>query len=420
MENVIIYTRVSTDEQAQKGYSLRNQKSTLERYCLNNDLTILAHFEEDFSAKNFKRPAFSQLLNFSKNNKKRIHKILFTKWDRFSRNIEEAYKMIRTFNSYNIEVSATEQPLDLSQSDSKVILAMYLVIPEVENDKNSERTKSALHKAKLEGCFTGLAPKGYKNQRDENGKSTLAIDHHKAPYIQRAFEMYSQGMYSIQEIRLMLIENNIKISKNGTISMLKNPTYLGKIYIHRNKDCNEQLVEGLHPAIIDQDIFDKVQNNFSEKISITTKEPKEIDKALPLRGHLICPSCNRNLTGSSSKGRTGNSYYYYHCNPPCRVRFKADDVNILFELMLEEIQIKEDIASLYRKIIRKIHGSKTNDIKIQKQSLKRELNKLLERQSSMEDKFLDDLIDVKTYNKAKLRNSKRIQEIKVSISQLNS
>ena len=55
-KNAILYTRVSTDDQAQHGYSLIHQYDTLKSHCETSGITILKHFEEDYSAKNFDRP----------------------------------------------------------------------------------------------------------------------------------------------------------------------------------------------------------------------------------------------------------------------------------------------------------------------------------------------------------------------------
>ncbi len=73
MKNVIIYTRVSTDEQAEKGFSLRHQKEQLENYCNQNGYHIMAHFQDDYSAKNFSaRPEFQKLLRFAKANQNKV------------------------------------------------------------------------------------------------------------------------------------------------------------------------------------------------------------------------------------------------------------------------------------------------------------------------------------------------------------
>lgn len=53
MSTAIIYIRVSTDEQAQKGYSQRSQEEKLNKYCRDNHIEIVQTIFEDHSAKNF-------------------------------------------------------------------------------------------------------------------------------------------------------------------------------------------------------------------------------------------------------------------------------------------------------------------------------------------------------------------------------
>ena len=115
MQQAVIYMRVSTDEQAEKGYSLRHQKEALQQYSKFSNINILMHFEEDYSAKNFDRPEFIKLKEFCKANKKSIDLILFTRWDRFSRNAHEAQRVIKWFKKIGIEVNSFEQPLDITK-----------------------------------------------------------------------------------------------------------------------------------------------------------------------------------------------------------------------------------------------------------------------------------------------------------------
>ncbi|KAB2912655.1 MAG: recombinase family protein, partial [Bacteroidetes bacterium] len=114
MERVITYCRVSTDEQASQGYSLRDQKDKLEKYCSAHGYAVAAHYEEDYSAKTFDRPEFKKLLAFIKRNKGLITKLIFIRWDRFSRNITDALVVIRELASYGITCISIDQPLDLS------------------------------------------------------------------------------------------------------------------------------------------------------------------------------------------------------------------------------------------------------------------------------------------------------------------
>ena len=98
-----LYIRVSTDEQADKGYSQRNQEEMLRRYCELNFISVRKVVFEDHSAKTFNRPQWITLLTEHKKRKSQSDLILFTKWDRFSRNAGDAYQMISTLRKLGIE-----------------------------------------------------------------------------------------------------------------------------------------------------------------------------------------------------------------------------------------------------------------------------------------------------------------------------
>ena len=57
-----LYIRVSTDEQADKGYSQRSQEELLRKYCSINNLSVRYEIFEDHSAKTFNRPEWKKYL----------------------------------------------------------------------------------------------------------------------------------------------------------------------------------------------------------------------------------------------------------------------------------------------------------------------------------------------------------------------
>jgi site-specific DNA recombinase len=126
---------VSTDEQADKGYSQRDQEERLQKYCVDNRITVRKVIYEDHSAKTFIRPEWDKLLKFMKLHRNKSNLVLFTKWDRFSRNAPDAYNMISTLRSFGVEPQAIEQPLDMNVPENKMMLAIYLTAPEIENDR---------------------------------------------------------------------------------------------------------------------------------------------------------------------------------------------------------------------------------------------------------------------------------------------
>ena len=117
-KTAILYRRVSTTEQKDFGMSLSNQTERLQDFCKRNSVEIIGDFEEDYSAKNFSRPNFSEMLKFVVKNKNRIDYLLIYKWDRFSRNAMEAMNMISQFKGLGVEVNCSDQWINHEESQS--------------------------------------------------------------------------------------------------------------------------------------------------------------------------------------------------------------------------------------------------------------------------------------------------------------
>jgi site-specific DNA recombinase len=147
MKKVILYVRVSTDEQARLGYSLGHQELVLTKFCELKGLEIAGVYREDHSAKNFERPEYKKLFKFCKAHKKEIDYVLVTKWDRFSRNQRDALQEIKSFSDIGIEVNAVEQWIDFSIPHNKMMLSIYLTIPEIDNDVRGINTKMGMRRS---------------------------------------------------------------------------------------------------------------------------------------------------------------------------------------------------------------------------------------------------------------------------------
>lgn len=195
-----IYIRVSTDEQADKGYSQRNQEEVLRRYCEFKGITIRKVVYEDHSAKTFKRPEWQELLKEYKKRRGIVDLVLFTKWDRFSRNAPDAYQMIGALKNLAIEPQAVEQPLDMSVPENKMMLAIYLTSGEVENDRRALNVFFGMRRAKKEGRWMGTAPVGYINKVNESGRKYIAIDPEQGNIMKWAFDKLTEGKLNTWQV----------------------------------------------------------------------------------------------------------------------------------------------------------------------------------------------------------------------------
>ena len=416
-EKVIIYTRVSTDEQADKGFSLRHQKEMLERYCELKDYALLKHFEEDFSAKNFNRPEWIKLEAFVKANRRSIDKIIFTKWDRFSRNIEEALRVIRNFRNWGIEVNAIEQPLDLTNPDNKTMLALYLVMPEVENDKISQRTKDGIIRARKEGAYTAKPPFGYSGIRIDN-KASL-VPNEDAEIVKNMFKEVANGVLPIEHIRKSFIKQGYKGCKQSFYYMLRNKLYTGHVMVPEYKKHPAYWVEGLHEAIVDEATFSKVQEVLESKKKIA-RYPTRKNDLLPLRGHLKCAICGENMTGSISKGN-GGKYPYYHCRKGCKNRLKVDEAHSLFgNNILSPIIVNDNVLSLFEDVLKDSFKNKRGDKASLLDTLSKEIYDVGEQIIRIEDKFAQGGIDDESFNRMNNRFRERIMSLKAEYELIKS
>ncbi|QDW24314.1 recombinase family protein [Pedobacter sp. KBS0701] len=349
MKTADLYIRVSTDEQADKGYSQRDQAERLEKYCQDKGIMVRKVIFEDHSAKTFDRPAWTNLLLTLRKQRGQTDLILFTKWDRFSRNAPDAYNMIRTLKSLGVEPQAIEQPLDMDVPENKMMLAIYLTAPEIENDRRGLNTFHGLRRARKEGRWIGLAPTGYINRTAENGKKYIALHGNQADLMAWAFKELSKGKYSIEQVFKKAVEMGLVCSKNNFLRQIRNTMYCGIIQIPSYKDEQAYTVRGLHEPIISPSLFYQVQDVISgKKNDFKTKILS--DENVPLKGFLTCSRCTRTLCGSASKGRNAY-YYYYHCSSACGCRLKAEMVNKEFLNFLKDYTLDQKTAELFKLVI---------------------------------------------------------------------
>ncbi|HVW94380.1 MAG TPA: recombinase family protein [Mucilaginibacter sp.] len=414
MKTADLYVRVSTDEQADKGYSQRDQEERLRRYCEINNIIVHKVIMEDHSAKSFDRPAWSRLLAEIKKTKGKRNLILFTKWDRFSRNAGDAYMMIGILRKLGVEPQAVEQPLDLSIPENKMMLAFYLAAPEVENDRRALNTFYGMRRAKKEGRWVSGAPIGYKNMVSENGKKYIAPKEPKASIMRWVFEEIARNNWPLEHIRKMANKEGLKCERMNFWRLVRNPVYCGKIIVPQHKDEEQKLAQGQHEPLISESLFYEVQDVLEGRKRKKAALQVSLDE-LPLRGLVACPNCHRMLTGSKSKGKRLH-YYYYHC--ACGVRLSAPKFNQKFIEQLEEYCIRPEAVELFRAVITQVYKSRTHGSIEAKKSILQEIDQYTEKISKARRLLLDEAIEADDFKAIKSECEAQIMRLEAKMSGL--
>ncbi|WP_289031093.1 recombinase family protein [uncultured Algoriphagus sp.] len=416
----ILYKRVSTDEQADSGFSLQYQEQVLRQFCDFNKFEIVGVYTEDYSGKDFNRPEWIKLMNFLRKNRGNVDQVLCLRWDRWSRNLHYALDEIKKLSSLGVKINTVEQPIDIENPDSKVLLSLYLTLPEVENDKNSIRTTEGSRRARMEGCWTGSPPRGYDCIRNEEKKSTL-VPNEKAKFIQMAFERMASGLYSANEVRIWLKNQGLYLPKQTFYHTIRNVAYMGKIYVKPWKKEPEQIVEGLHPAIVSEELFKKANRVLDGRVRQMDFESDKTD-LYPVKGFMRCPKHGRTITAYKARGGNGQRkhYHYYICTRRGCFRYRVEEVHRKIEDLLGKISWTAGMVLVYKSALKAMMEKDFTGQKAKIEKLKSEHEKLIQRKLNLQDSFLDGNIDSEDFKEMKKRVEEQIFKVEETINSYQS
>jgi DNA invertase Pin-like site-specific DNA recombinase len=420
MKNVLVYSRVSTDEQA-LGHSIDFQEETILRHCRMKNYNVINCYREDYSAKDFdSRPEWKKILTFIKSCQKTslpIHSIVILRPDRYSRNLLLSFTETTKLSEMGCSVEFLEGQVDDTSPDALLLQAIGYALPQVENSKISRRSCEGSHKARKSGCFTGIAPKGYKNVRTEDEKSTLDFNN-DAPLIKEAFEKMASGIYSADEVRRWLNSRGMNISKNGFLDVIRNVTYTGKIRVKEFRGEPEQIVLGLHPQLISDELF-AVANDVLKGRKRKMKFKDDKSELYPLKGHLVCPIHGRTLSAYGSRSRNGKIHHYYVCTKNRCPRYPIDYAHSEIERLLGEIQFSARVIKSYRSILERIFEVEDSSRVKLIQNTKDEIQRLKQRRIHIQDEYMDGKISSLDYQELKMVLDTKVFEKERSLKEMN-
>lgn len=414
MKKAILYCRISSDDQS--NFSIEHQESTLRAYCVRMNINVVDVIIDQYSAKTFDRPNYQKVVSQIKAKKNYCNAFMFLRWDRFSRNIYNAMHELKFMQKHGVEIICHDQPVDLSSPDGKMMLAIYLMSPEIENDKISIRTIEGMRKGKLSGNYCGKAPVGYLNARNELGKPVLLIDPVKGKIVKHLFEMFAYQNASTTDLYKYAREINLVRSGNDQIPrILRNVVYAGKISVPATVKEAIQIVPGNHEPIVSEQLFNLVQDIICGR---KRAQKSHSNEDFPLRGVIACGNCGNLLTASFSKGRAGKYYAYYHCQGKCKFRLSAPLAHERMQKIMYEMQLSPAFSEAYHLVLKDVFNIENKNIPEQISKLETMLINQDELLSSADDKFLNNQINSEDYNRMKSKIYQKKSELERNLSDL--
>lgn len=292
----LLYTRVSKEDQVKFGMSLDAQLESLKQYCSENNLKIRnIYSDEGISGGSItKRKAFQSMIEEAKPG----DIILFTKLDRFSRNLLDANIVVKELTKKDVSIKAiNEDDIDTSTADGKFIFNLKLSLAQREREKVSERINDVFaYKIKQGEIVSGQIPYGYMKKNKH-----LVLDPVKSVWMREMFEHYLKYQSLVGTCKWWNEQHpdetiGYTAFKNSRIS---NPIYCGK----HPSGLNDNFCD----PIISVEQFDKVQELLSRNIkSIRTNH------VYLFTGLMTCSHCGRRMAGFYRKWKD-NKLNYYRC-----------------------------------------------------------------------------------------------------------
>lgn len=299
----VIYARYSSDNQREE--SIEGQIRECTAFAEKNDITILKHYiDRAYSARTDNRPEFQAMIKDS--DKRLFDMVIVWKLDRFSRDRYDStrYKLQLKKNGVKV-VSATEQ---ISEGAEGIILESVLEgYAEYYSADLAEKVHRGMTENALKGkCNGGTRPVGYIIDAEQH----FQPDPVTAPFVLEAFKRYAEGS-TMKEIATFFKENGIRNTLGGEIKpgsiqrMLNNRRYIGE---YSYKDV---IVPNVIPAIVPQDLFDRVQDMMAKNKKAPARHKAEDDYLLTTK--LFCGYCGAYLCGECGTSRSGVVHHYYKC-----------------------------------------------------------------------------------------------------------
>ncbi|PJE72759.1 MAG: hypothetical protein COV00_03530, partial [Candidatus Tagabacteria bacterium CG10_big_fil_rev_8_21_14_0_10_40_13] len=302
-----IYTRVSTDVQAEKEFSsceAQEEKIRAFIQSQNNWRMYKVYSDAGCTGANTNRPALQELLEDIK--QKKIDIILAYKIDRLTRSPKDFYQLIEVFDKYQTDFISITERFDTSTPAGRLLRNIMLTFAQFERELTSERTKDKLLERVKKGMWNG----GHTSYGYERKSKKLIINKKEAEIVRLIFETYLETG-SINELYDLLKEKNIKnrqgkiFSKEHLALILRNITYTGKI------KYAGQIYRGIHQPIISQELFEIAQKTHKRRI-----KKFRIYRDFLFGGLIKCKECGYTMSACfTNKHRNGKlkRYYYYRC-----------------------------------------------------------------------------------------------------------
>ena len=413
-----IYGRVSTEEQALEGYSIRGQVEKLKSYVSAKSWSIYdVYLDEGISGKNMtERPAINRMMEDIKAGY--VKNVLVFKLDRLTRSVADLVYLIDLFKKYGCAFNSLSESIDTSTASGRMFIKIIGIFAEFERENIGERVRLGKERKAKEGYTVAGGKISYGYERN-NGEKVQRIKENEAAVVRRIFDMYVNQNISLNGIAKTLNMEGIP-SQQGhiwntgvIINLVKNCNYIGKVRYATEHPERYFEAEGRHEAIISAELFNEAQI-IMEKNRAATPTKKPVEKNY-FSGLLYCSLCGRKMMSHFNYDRKKTLYYNFYCNGQtlkvCTAKkLSAKNVEIAVKEYFNNIPVIEENAE------KEERAKKETAARIE--TLKGKLTAFENKEKETLDLYIEDTVTLAEYRAIKTQLDGERAKILIEIEEL--
>ncbi|MEZ4924323.1 MAG: recombinase family protein [Crocinitomicaceae bacterium] len=412
-KDAIIYTRVSTKEQAENNTSLETQKEFCERFAKRKNLKVVSYFGGTYeSAKSDEREEFQKMISYAKRTKNVAYIIVYS-YDRFSRIGTNAAYITKGLKECGIQILSVTQETNPETSSGTFQQNLFYLFSQFDNDMRRERTVTGMSELLRKGYWVHQVPIGYSvlNPGSKAVDRKIVVNE-TGKKLQKAFKWKSEGMSSVGIIK-KLKQLGLDLDERRLSEIFRNPLYCGVMV---SKMTPGEAIEGNHEKLISKELFFRVNDILKDNNH--PLDHSADNHNLPLKRFVLCEGCGLPLTGFLVKKK---NLYYYKCRTKgCSCTKNASKLHLSFRTLLTSFEVDKKFAPVIRDVmmfkIKELSESRFENTK----EIKKTLTGLKNKLEQIEERYVTGEIDKDLFQKYSEKYKTEVIQIEKEIDRTSN
>lgn len=276
-KHTALYLRVSTEAQADEGYSLAAQAEKLEAYCRMKGVSAFKRYVDGgFSGSNLSRPAMGELIEKIRTGE--VERVVVYKLDRLSRSQKDTLYLIEdVFLPHGVDFVSINENIDTGSPYGRAMIGILSAFAQLERENIFLRTRMGMVERVKQGYWPGggKIPFGY----DYDAQKGVLVPNSDADTVREIYARYLEGQSTGRIARDLglkyehLVKQILRRESNTGVIVYKDAVYPGR-----------------HEPLVDRETFDRAQRRLC-----APNRPRAAEGGKLLTGLLVCGHCGAKM-----------------------------------------------------------------------------------------------------------------------------